>query len=73
MEKQMVCPNCGKVLTNNSMIEEAARGEGSDTQSMNCECGERITYWNITAQMRDQKTFGSRFRNWLQTLMHSRN
>jgi uncharacterized Zn finger protein len=71
MENQIVCPNCGKALPNNAMINEVIKGEGSDTQSMNCECGERITYWNMRAQLRDQKTMGRRFRNWVRSLSHS--
>jgi hypothetical protein len=71
MENQIVCPNCGKTVPNNAMIEDAIKGVGSDTQSMNCECGERITYWNMTAQLRDQKTIGRRFRNWVRSLTHS--
>ncbi len=35
-----------------------------------CECGEKITYWKITAQLRKQKTIGRRFQNWVGTLFH---
>lgn len=73
MENQIVCPNCKKLISNNSIIDEAANGKGSDTQSIICSCGERITYWNITAQLRDQKTFGMKLQNWVKSLSRSRN
>jgi len=73
MENQIVCPNCKRTISNISIIDDAVKGEGSDTQSIHCECGERITYWNITAQLRDQKTFGVRFNNWVRALTHSQN
>jgi hypothetical protein len=38
-----------------SIIDDAAKGEGYAGQSFNCDCGERITYWQITAQLRKQK------------------
>jgi hypothetical protein len=72
MENQIVCPHCKKTIANNSIIDDAAKGEGSDTQSMVCDCGEKITYWQITAQLRDQKTISRRFQKWVQTLSHSR-
>jgi hypothetical protein len=70
MENQIVCPNCKKMIANNPIIDEAAKGVGSDSQSIICDCGERITYWQITAQLRDQKTIVQRFKNWAQTLSH---
>jgi len=72
MENYIVCPHCKKTISNNPVIEEAAKGVGSDTQSINCECGEKITYWQITAQLRNQKTIGRRFQTWVRTLSHSR-
>ena len=72
MENSIVCPNCGKTISNHSVIEDAAKGEGLNTQSITCECGDRITYWQITAQLRDQKTAGRRFQNWLRSLVPNR-
>ncbi len=73
MENQIVCPKCKKAFTNNAIVDTAAKGEGgTDTQSIMCDCGERITYWQITAQLRDQKTFGYKFQNWFRNLTHSR-
>jgi len=65
MENKITCPNCKKTISNNSVIEDAAKGEGSDTQSINCECGEKITYWQITAQLREQKKPMARFIKWV--------
>jgi hypothetical protein len=72
MENHIICPNCKKTITNHSIIEEAAKGEGSDTQSIICDCGERITYWQVTAQLRGQKTVSWKFKNWARTLAHKR-
>ena len=71
MENQIICPHCKKTISNNSIIDDAVKGTGSDTQSIICDCGERITYWQITAQLRDQKKSGKRFQNWLHNLSKS--
>lgn len=68
MEYQITCPNCKKVISNHPLIDSAAKGEGLGSQSITCECGERITFWAITAQLRDQKKVGWRFQNWLHKL-----
>jgi len=72
MENQIVCPNCKKTISNNSIIDDAAKGDGADTQFLICDCGERITYWQITAQLRNQKTFGMKFQNWVRSRSKSR-
>lgn len=64
MENYIICPNCKRTISNKAIIDEAAKGTGSDTQSIVCDCGERITYWRITAQLRDQKKPGSKLKNW---------
>ena len=71
MDSHIVCPNCKKSIVGNTIVAEAANNEGLDTQSVICDCGERITYWQITAQLRDQKTAGYRFQKWLRGLKHS--
>jgi hypothetical protein len=71
MENQIVCPHCKKTIANNKIIAEAAKGTGSDTQSIVCECGERITYWQVTAQLRDQLTLSGRFRKWIRSFARS--
>jgi len=68
MENQVVCPKCNKPVTDTALISDALKGEGSASQSITCECGERITYWQITAQLRSQKTNGFRFKNWVRSL-----
>jgi hypothetical protein len=63
MGNQIICPHCKRIISNNKIIDEAAKGEGSDSQFIICECGERITYWQIDAQLRGQKTVGRKFLN----------
>ena len=58
MGNQITCPHCKRKIANNPIIEDAAKRQGSDRQSILCECGERITYWYITAQLQDQKKLG---------------
>lgn len=65
---QITCPNCKTVISNHPLIDAAAKGEGNGSQHIICVCGERITFWAITAQLRDQKTFGVRIQNWFHTL-----
>ena len=72
MENQITCPHCKKIIANNSIIADAAKGKGSDAQSITCDCGERITYWQITAQLRDQKKPGRRIQNWFHSLFKGR-
>jgi hypothetical protein len=64
MENQITCPNCKRIISNNPIIEDAAKRQGSDSQSFNCECGERITYWQIAEQLRKQKNLGAKVQNW---------
>jgi hypothetical protein len=66
MENQINCPNCHRKISGNPIIEDAAKGTGSDTQVLVCECGESITYWQITAQLREQKNLLQRIINWFQ-------
>jgi hypothetical protein len=68
METQITCPNCRKTMSNNPLIDTAIKGEGSGKESIMHDCGEKITYWQITAQLRDQKKPMARFQNWI----HSR-
>jgi len=71
MENQIVCPHCNKTISNNPIIDDAAKGLGAASQSILCDCGERISYWQITAQLRDQKTISRRFKHWVGTFSHS--
>jgi hypothetical protein len=72
MENEIICPNCKKTLPADDIINEAATGKGAHTRHITCGCGEKITYWQITAQLREHKTMGWRFRNWVQSLARNR-
>ncbi len=70
MENQITCPACKRTITNNPVIDSAAKG-GDHTMGSEyvvCECGERISFWAITAQLREQKKPVVRFQNWLHSL-----
>ncbi len=69
METYIVCPNCKKTISNNPIIDSAAKGEDRGASSIICECGEKISFWAITAQLRDQKTPGARLLRWLRSLL----
>lgn len=72
MENQIICPRCKKTITNDPLIDQAIKGEGASSSFLTCECGERITYWAITAQLRGQKGFLKRIQGWLQTFSKGR-
>lgn len=64
MDNSITCPHCKKTISNNPIIDEAATGAGSAERAVTCECGEKISYWAITAQLRGQKTLGKRIQKW---------
>ncbi len=66
MENQITCPRCGKTIPNNPVIDSAVNKEMLGSTFVTCECGHTITFWAITAQLRDQKTLGRRIKNWFQ-------
>ena len=70
MENQITCPNCKRTISNNPVIDSAAKGEDHvmGSEYVICECGERISFWAITAQLRDQKKPGEKVRNWFHSL-----
>jgi hypothetical protein len=68
---QITCPHCGKKIVNNAVVNSAANKENLGSTFVICDCGERITYWAITAQLREQKTLGNRFKNWFHSLSKS--
>jgi hypothetical protein len=72
MENQITCPHCKRTISNNTVIESAAKGEDKGSTFLICECGEKITFWAITAQLRDQKKLGRRFQNWFNKLGQAR-
>ena len=70
MENQITCPQCKRTITNNPVVDSAARGEdhAMGSEYVICECGERISFWAITAQLRDQKSFGRKIQNWFHAI-----
>jgi hypothetical protein len=68
MDNSIKCPHCKKTITNNPVIDAAAKGEGQGLQFILCECGERISFWAITAQLRDQKTLSGKLQIWFRRL-----
>jgi hypothetical protein len=67
MENQIICPECKRTISNNPIIDSAARGEDHalGSEFVICECGERISFWAITAQLRGQKKPVERALNWI--------
>ena len=70
MENQITCAKCGRTIMNNPLIDAAAKGEDHSlgSQYVICECGERISFWMITAQLREQKKPVARFLKWFHSL-----
>jgi len=66
MEHLITCPNCQRKITGDPIIEDAVKGSGSDNRFILCECGERISYWQITAQLRNQKITGRKIQTFFQ-------
>jgi hypothetical protein len=73
MENQITCPSCKRTISNNPVVDSAAKGEDHvmGSEFVICECGERISFWAITAQLREQKKPVARFQNWLHSLSKS--
>ena len=73
MENQITCPECRRVITGHPVLEAAAKGEDHTMGSeyITCECGERISFWAITAQLRDQKKPVERFLDWFHSFSKS--
>ena len=69
MENQITCPVCKRTISNNAVVNLAAKG-GDHTMGSEyviCECGERISFWAITAQLRDQKKPVERVLHWFRS------
>ncbi len=64
MENQITCPQCGKTIADDPLIAAAVTGEGLTSQFITCECGGKITFWAVTAQLREQKKLGRRLNRW---------
>jgi hypothetical protein len=72
MENQIICPKCKQPIEISAIMKDEAKGAGSFSRSLQCECGERIPYWGISSQLQNQKTIGWKFQNWIRSLAHSR-
>jgi hypothetical protein len=74
MEKPITitCPQCGKIITDDPLIALAVTGKGQASQFIKCECGNQISFWAVTAQLREQKKFGRRVGNWFRSLFKGR-
>jgi hypothetical protein len=64
MGNQITCPHCNRTISNNPVIDSAAMGEDKGSTFLICQCGEKITFWAITAQLRDQKKPVARIKKW---------
>lgn len=75
MEKPITitCPQCGRIIADDPLIALAVSGEGKASQFIKCECGNQISFWAVTAQLRDQKKFGQRISTWFRSLFKSGN
>ncbi len=73
MENQITCPACKRMITNSPVINAAANGEDHTMGSeyVICECGERISFCAITAQLRDQKKPVEKVLNWFRSFSKS--
>lgn len=72
MENQIVCPKCKKTIGISALISDEAKGQGSYSRHLLCDCGEKISYWGIAAQLQDHKKMSWKFQNWIRSLSHSR-
>jgi uncharacterized radical SAM superfamily Fe-S cluster-containing enzyme len=61
---QIICPHCKRTQPDSPVIDSAVRGEFHGSTFITCECGETITFWAITAQLRKQNTLGKRIKKW---------
>jgi hypothetical protein len=73
MENKITCPKCWKTIMNDPVIDLAAKGDGPSLgpQFIVCECGERISFWAITSQLRDQNKPVEKFLKWFRGLSKS--
>lgn len=62
---QIICPNCKRTISDNSILDSADVGEGHNSDFITCECGEKINYLEMKNQLMGQKTIGKRFLSWL--------
>ena len=75
MEKSITvtCPECGRIIANDPLIALAVSGEGQASQFIKCECGNQISFWAVTAQLREQKKFSRRVGDWFRAIFTKQN
>ena len=76
MEKPVTitCSECGRIIADDHpLIALAVSGEGQASQFIKCECGNQISFWAVTAQLREQKKLGQRILNWFQAIFKGQN
>jgi hypothetical protein len=66
MENKLKCPNCNIALPNSPVLEAAVNNSGYGIDIVMCECGEKLTYWDITDQLKKQKKRSWKIKNWMQ-------
>ena len=73
MENQITCPACKRTISNDPVLDSAASGADHKmgSQFVTCQCGERISFWAITAQLRDQKKPVARILHWFRSFSKS--
>jgi hypothetical protein len=73
MENQIVCPECKRTISNDPVIASAVRGadHAMGSEYVVCECGERISFWAVTAQLREQKKPITRLLSWFRSFSKS--
>ena len=54
-ENQIMCPHCKKTISNDSEIASEAKEAGLHSSFVFCECGEKIKFSAIIAQIRAQE------------------
>lgn len=67
------CPRCGRLVAQDDpLIAQARSGEGDSSQYIECECGAKVTFWSITAQIREQNTRWYQFKHWVRSIFNKR-
>ena len=65
MENYITCPSCNEMISDNPLIDVAAKKEGSSSRAITCKCGEQIIFWAYQGSGQSQKGIGWRFKDWL--------
>lgn len=68
MKNYITCPRCNKTISDDPLIDNTAKKEGSSARAITCECGERITFWNYHGPVQREKWMAGDFKNWLKSI-----